>query len=118
MPMSEGGSFKETKDMSVRDIAEKFNVNIPIARFMKRKNISRTDNLKEFADRVALIESSGGRDKINKVSSARGTYQFLTDVNQKGQSSIETALNRVETIYKRSNEKVPAFVDTIKKSNK
>ncbi len=116
MPMSEGGSFKETKDMSVRDIAEKFNVNIPIARFMKRKNISRTDNLKEFADRVALIESSGGRDKINKVSSARGTYQFLTDVNQKGQSSIETALNRVETIYKRSNEKVPAFVDTIRRA--
>jgi LysM repeat protein len=116
MPMSKGGSFKETKDMSVRDIAKKFNVNIPIARFMKRKNISRTDNLKEFADKVALIESSGGRDKINKVSSARGTYQFLTDVNQEGQSSIETALNRVETIYKRSNEKVPAFVNTIRKA--
>ena len=123
MPMQEGGSFKETKDMSVRDIAEKFNVNIPIARFMQRKNISRTDNLKEFADRVALLESSGGINKINKEgSSARGTYQFLTDVNQKDknnkrkQSAIETALNRVETIYKKSNEKVPAFVDRIRKA--
>ena len=116
MPMQEGGSFKETKDMSVRDIAEKFNVNIPIARFMRRKNISRTDNLKEFADRVALLESSGGKNKINKVSSARGTYQFLTDVNQEGQSSIETALNRVKTVYEKSNEKVPAFVDRIRKA--
>ena len=65
-------------------------------------------NLSEYFDKVAFIESEGG--KINPATSARGNFQFLT----KGEgNSFQTALNRYEDLTGKS----PDWVTNAKKHN-
>jgi len=56
-------------------------------------DLKNTKNIDVFTDRVAEAESSGGRNTISEISSARGIFQFLT--KGKG-NAFQTGLNRLE----------------------
>jgi hypothetical protein len=70
-----------------------------------------TSNLEEFIDNVAEIESSGGRDTVSKLSSAKGIFQFLT--KGKG-NAFATGLNRTKATYKAKGLEVPSWVEEAK----
>ena len=58
------------------------------------------NNVNYFMDTVAQIESTGNPTAANKNTTARGLYQFMAGDYEKGkQGSIETALNRLKSIY-------------------
>lgn len=56
-------------------------------------DLKNTKNIDVFTDKVAKAESSGGKNTISEISSARGIFQFLT--KGKG-NAFQTALNRLE----------------------
>jgi hypothetical protein len=58
-----------------------------------RLNLKDTKNIDEFTNKVAEIESSGGKNTTSKISSAKGIFQFLTE--GKG-NAFQTGLNRLE----------------------
>ena len=59
-------------------------------------NAPALSNLDNFIENVAQIESSGGKNTVSDISSARGIYQFLT----KGEgNAFQTGLNRTERTY-------------------
>ena len=61
------------------------------------------NNVNYFMDTVAQIESTGNPTAANKNTTARGLYQFMAGDYEKGkQGSIETALNRLKSIYGRT----------------
>ncbi len=61
------------------------------------------NNVNYFMDTVAQIESTGNPIAANKNTTARGLYQFMAGDYEKGkQGSIETALNRLKSIYGRT----------------
>ena len=55
--------------------------------------------LTELASKVAMIESDGDMKAKNPDSSATGLYQFLVD-DSKGQSALQTAVNRTKKYVK------------------
>jgi hypothetical protein len=55
--------------------------------------------LTDLASKVAMIESDGNMGAKNKSSSATGLYQFLVD-DSKGQSALQTAVNRTKKYVK------------------
>jgi len=56
-------------------------------------NLKDTKNIDVFTNKVAEIESSGGKNTTSKLSSAKGIFQFLT----KGErNAFQTGLNRLE----------------------
>ena len=62
------------------------------------------DNFNYFMDKVAQIESSGDPRAKNKNTTARGLYQVMSGDYEEGkQGSVETALNRLKSIYGRDN---------------
>lgn len=71
----------------------------------------------EFAKRTRDVESSGGRDKINDKSSARGNYQWLTKVDPKAKkgehNSVKTAANRLQKIYRDAEQDIPQWLKTL-----
>ena len=77
-----------------------------------QEGLKNIDNLNDFTNRVKFIESSGGSNRINPDSSARGGFQFLTTnhltdegdqrFNEAGDplvSSYQVGLNRLKDIY-------------------
>tara|TARA_R110000765_G_C18724228_1_gene584680 strand:- start:70 stop:747 length:678 start_codon:yes stop_codon:yes gene_type:complete len=77
-----------------------------------KEGLKNIDNLNDFTNRVKFIESSGGSNRINPDSSARGGFQFLTTnhltnegdqrFNEEGDplvSSYQVGLNRLKDIY-------------------
>ena len=64
--------------------------------------------LLEFAQKTKQIESSGGINRINPDSSARGDFQWLTKVDPKAKKgehgSVKTAVNRTIDSYKRMGQ--------------
>ena len=71
----------------------------------------------EFAKRTRDVESSGGRDRINDKSSARGNYQWLTKVDPKAKkgehNSVKTAANRLQKIYRDAEQDIPQWLKTL-----
>ena len=66
------------------------------------------ENINDFSRKVSGIESSYGTDQVNKTSSARGIYQFLT----KGDgNAFLTGLNRVKNAYTDVGQTVPPWVN-------
>ena len=66
------------------------------------------NNVNYFMDTVAQIESTGNPTAANKNTTARGLYQFMAGDYEKGkQGSIETALNRLKSIYGRT--RLPSY---------
>ena len=63
------------------------------------------ERLNDLAEKIAMIESSGNPEAKNipvkgkKASSATGLYQFLVDTS-KGQSALQTAVNRTKKYVK------------------
>ena len=55
--------------------------------------------LTDLASKVAMIESDGDMKAKNPNSSATGLYQFLVD-DSKGQSALQTAVNRTKKYVK------------------
>ena len=77
-------------------------------------NAPALSNLDNFIENVAQIESSGGKDTVSDISSARGIYQFLT----KGEgNAFQTGLNRTERTYKLKGDKVPSWINEARKHN-
>ena len=77
-------------------------------------NAPELSNLDNFIENVAQIESSGGKDTVSDISSARGIYQFLT----KGEgNAFQTGLNRTERTYKLKGDKVPSWINEARKHN-
>ena len=70
-------------------------------------------NLEMFANNVADVESSGGKNTISDLSSARGIYQFLT---QGENNAFQTALNRTETMYANKGD-VPEYIQEARQHN-
>ena len=70
-------------------------------------------NLEMFANNVADVESSGGKNTISDLSSARGIYQFLT---QGENNAFQTALNRTETMYANKRD-VPEYIQEARQHN-
>ena len=70
-------------------------------------------NLDKFITDVAQIESSGGKDLVSDISSAKGIYQFLT---QGEGNAFQTGLNRTAAMYSRMGS-VPDWIADAKKHN-
>ena len=70
-------------------------------------------NLDKFITDVAQIESSGGKDLVSDISSAKGIYQFLT---QGEGNAFQTGLNRTAAMYSRMGS-VPDWITDAKKHN-
>ncbi len=88
---------------------------------MKRLGIKDATPFLEFAQKTKQIESSGGIDRINKKSSARGDFQWLTKVDPKAKKgehgSVKTAVNRTITSYKRMGQEIPQWLKTLNKNS-
>tara|TARA_R100001244_G_C5105716_1_gene119916 strand:- start:38 stop:607 length:570 start_codon:yes stop_codon:yes gene_type:complete len=72
------------------------------------------DALNKFAEQTADIESSGGKNLVNKKSGAKGNFQFKT--RGKG-NSFQTALNRAEDMYNKMGKNIPTWVTDAQKHN-
>ena len=88
-------AYSETEEV-LNIISNKFNKNYTSKKEMK--------NLSDYFDKVAFIESEGG--KVNKLTSAKGNFQFLTANNSPGKNdnSFQVALNRYENLTGSSPE--------------
>lgn len=88
---------------------------------MKRLGIKNADPFLEFAQKTKQIESSGGINRINPDSSARGDFQWLTKVDPKAKKgehgSVKTAVNRTITSYKRMGQEIPQWLKTLNKNS-
>ena len=94
---------------------------ISLLAIMKRLNVEDYSPFLEFADKTEEIESRGGEDRINKNSSARGNFQWLTKVDpnaKKGKhGSVKTAVNRTMSSYKDMKQDVPEWLRTLNKNS-
>jgi len=70
--------------------------------------------LDEFTQQSKMIESSGGTDTVNELSSARGDFQFLTEGEG---NAFQTGLNRVANTYEAMGVKLPSWVSKAKEHN-
>ena len=70
--------------------------------------------LKEFTQQSKMIESSGGTNTVNELSSARGDFQFLTEGEG---NAFQTGLNRVANTYEAMGVKMPSWVSKARKHN-
>ncbi len=70
--------------------------------------------LDEFTQQSKMIESSGGTDTVNELSSARGDFQFLTEGEG---NAFQTGLNRVANTYEAMGVKIPSWVSKAKEHN-
>lgn len=70
--------------------------------------------LDEFTQQSKMIESSGGTDTVNELSSARGDFQFLTEGEG---NAFQTGLNRVANTYEAMGVKTPSWVSKAKEHN-
>jgi LysM repeat protein len=88
---------------------------------MKRLGIKDADPFLEFAQKTKQIESSGGINRINKKSSARGDFQWLTKVDPKAKkgvhNSVKTAVNRTISSYERMGQEIPQWLKTLNKNS-
>ena len=88
---------------------------------MKRLGIKDATPFLEFAQKTKQIESSGGVNRINPDSSARGDFQWLTKVNPKAKKgvhgSVKTAVNRTIASYKRVGKDIPQWLKTLDKNS-
>ena len=80
--------------------------NLPLAleSLMRRLNINDPSYLLDFSRKVRDVESSGGKNKVNPNSNARGIYQWMTtggSGDKKG--TIEIAANNLKGYYDREN---------------
>ncbi len=87
--------------------------NIPLQRIQERLGIGDPQTLWKFSEQVREIESGGG-NRSNPESSARGYYQWLTDNPDptwlKG-NSFQTALNRMKSVYNKMDAPLPDWYD-------
>ena len=94
---------------------------ISLQAIMKRLNVEDYSPFLEFADKTEEIESRGGEDRINKKSSARGNFQWLTKVDpnaEKGKhGSVKTAVNRTLSSYKDMGQDIPEWLNTLNKNS-
>ena len=94
---------------------------ISLQHMMNRLGVTDPAPFIEFAKRTRDVESSGGRDRINDKSSARGNYQWLTKVNPKAKkgehNSVKTAGNRLQKIYKDAGQDIPQWLKTLNKNS-
>lgn len=70
--------------------------------------------LEEFTQQSKMIESSGGTNTVNELSSARGDFQFLTEGEG---NAFQTGLNRVANTYEAMGVKMPSWVSKARKHN-
>ncbi len=88
---------------------------------MKRLGIKDATPFLEFAQKTKQIESSGGINRINPDSSARGDFQWLTKVDPKAKKgvhgSVKTAVNRTISSYKRTGQEIPQWLKTLNKNS-
>jgi LysM repeat protein len=84
---------------------------------MKRLGVEDPTPFLEFAQKTKQIESSGGVNRINPNSSARGDFQWLTKVNPKAKKgvhgSVKTAVNRTIASYKKVGQEIPEWLKTL-----
>lgn len=94
---------------------------ISLQAIMKRLNVKDYSPFLEFADKTEEVESRGGEDRINKNSSARGNFQWLTKVDpnaKKGKhGSVKTAVNRTISSYKDMGQDIPEWLRTLNKNS-
>jgi LysM repeat protein len=94
---------------------------VSLQAIMKRLNVENYSPFLEFADKTEEIESRGGEDRINKKSSARGNFQWLTKVDpnaKKGKhGSVKTAVNRTLSSYKDMGQDIPEWLNTLNKNS-
>ena len=97
---------------------------------ISKDDLKNEDLLDEFTQQTKMIESSGGTNTVNKISSARGDFQFLTKdhltddgeqrFNEKTGdpliSSYQVGLNRLASIYEDMGE-IPRWVLQAKKKD-
>ena len=67
--------------------------------------------LDKLAKGTMMLESSGGKNKINPNSSATGRYQFLTKGDD---NATYTAVNRLKVNYERMGKELPSWAQTLK----
>ena len=81
-----------------------------IENFITDKFKDTDGKFKEFADRVAFIESDNGKNITSKITSAKGIYQFKNEDGEEGGkgSSFRTAINHYKDLYK-AITKAPYF---------
>ena len=88
---------------------------------MGRLGIKDATPFLEFAQKTKQLESSGGINRINPNSSARGDFQWLTKVNPKAKKgahgSVKTAVNRTIASYKRIGQDIPQWLKTLNKNS-
>ena len=100
--LSNGGS---TSTGSKKKSTDSINIPISLQAMMKRLGVEDSTPFLEFAQKTKQIESSGGVNRINPNSSARGDFQWLTKVNPKAKKgvhgSVKTAVNRTIASYKK-----------------
>lgn len=88
---------------------------------MKRLGIKDATPFLEFAQKTKQIESSGGVNRINPDSDARGDFQWLTKVDPKAKKgvhgSVKTAVNRTIASYKRMGQDIPQWLKTLDKNS-
>lgn len=71
-------------------------------------------NIHGFADRVAWIESDGDTQAENDTSSARGSYQWLTEGDD---NAFQDDLAGAKLYYKKAGVEAPEWVDQAIASN-
>ena len=90
---------------------------ISLQHMMNRLGVTDPAPFIEFAKRTRDVESSGGRDRVNDKSSARGNYQWLTKVDPKAKkgehNSVKTASNRLRKIYRDEGQDIPQWLKTL-----
>jgi len=77
-------------------------------------------NIKEFMNGVAMIESDGNPEASNKISSAKGKYQWLNGELPSGKSGLNAFkedLDAAELYYGKADAEVPKWVTDAKVHN-
>jgi LysM repeat protein len=114
-----------------RSIGSDFNVgeqpeqmpSIPVSlqALMKRLKLNDPTYLLKFAELTRDVESTGGTDRVNKESSARGDFQWLTKVDPNAKegkhNSLKTAVNRTIASYKKVDKDIPQWLKTLDKNS-
>jgi len=112
--LSNGGS---TSTGSKKKSTDSINIPISLQATMKRLGVEDPTPFLEFAQKTKQIESSGGVNRINPNSSARGDFQWLTKVNPKAKKgvhgSVKTAVNRTIASYKKVGQEIPEWLKTL-----
>ena len=87
------------RDSIIKRIKEQFDIDIL------------PSELDKLAEGTMMLESSGGKNKINPKSSATGRYQFLTKGDD---NATYTAVNRLKVNYERMGKELPSWAQTLK----